>query len=91
MRIKILQIAKIKKELKDVIKSIKKLEELIYELEIDHKELEEKLADPKIYSNGEAIKQTTAKFNQVKSQLEKAINEWTNLNEELQNIEAQFN
>ena len=76
---------------KDVIKSIKKLEELIYELEIDHKELEEKLADPKIYSNGEAIKQTTAKFNQVKSQLEKAINEWTNLNEELQNIEAQFN
>ena len=76
---------------KDVIKSIKKLEELIYELEIDHKELEEKLADPKIYSNGEAIKQTTSKFNQVKSQLEKAINEWTNLNEELQNIEAQFN
>ena len=75
---------------KDIIKSINSLEKSISELEIEHKELEEKLADAKIYSDGEKIKQTTTRFNQIKSDLEKALNQWTNLNEELQKIKSKF-
>jgi ATP-binding cassette subfamily F protein 3 len=76
---------------KNIIKSINDLELSISKLELEYKELEQKLVDPEIYSNEVDIKQTTSRYNKVKSDLEKAMSQWTQLNEELQKIETQFN
>ena len=76
---------------KDVVKSISNLESVITKLESEYKELENKLADPEIYLNGEVAKQTTSRFNNVKSELDLALLKWEELNKTLLEIESQFN
>ncbi len=76
---------------KDIIKQINQLEEKIDTLEKKEKELEENLADEKVYSDPQALKETTSNFNQTKIELEAAIEKWQKLSEELTNIEKQFN
>jgi ATP-binding cassette subfamily F protein 3 len=76
---------------KDVVKSISNLESVITKLESEYKELENKLADPEIYLNGEVAKQITSRFNNVKSELDLALLKWEELNKTLLEIESQFN
>ena len=79
------------KATKDIIKFISNQEVVVSKLEKEFKELEHKLADPTIYSNGDLAKKTTARFNSVKAELETALKKWEELNENLQEIEAKFN
>jgi ATP-binding cassette, subfamily F, member 3 len=78
------------KATKDIVKEISKVENQISNFEIKLKDLETKLADPTIYSNGETAKQTTNDFNQAKSNLDSAMKKWEELNEKLIEIESQF-
>lgn len=78
------------KATKDILKEISKVENQISNFEIKLKDLETKLADPTIYSNGETAKQTTNDFNQAKSNLDSAMKKWEELNEKLIEIESQF-
>lgn len=75
---------------KELIKRIGELEKRIGELETLNKQLELNLIDPQIYSNPEAAKETTKKFNQTKVELEDVLLQWEKLNEELQIVESQF-
>lgn len=79
------------KATKDVLKYISNQEVLIAKLENEFKELEQKLADPEIYSNGDLARQITTRFNVVKIELDNALKKWEELNENLQEIEAKFN
>jgi len=78
------------KATKDLVKEISKLENQISKFEITIKDLESKLADPAIYSNGETAKQTTNDFNQAKSNLDSAMKKWEELQEQLLDIESKF-
>ena len=78
------------KATKDILKEISKVENQISNFEIKLKDLETKLADPTIYSNGETAKQTTNDFNQAKFNLDSAMKKWEELNEKLIEIESQF-
>ncbi len=53
-------------------------------------ELENKLADVKIYSNPVTAKETTLEYNKVKEDLNFKLAEWSRLSDELQKIESQF-
>lgn len=75
---------------KDLIKRIGELEKRIGELEKLNKQLEMNLIDPQIYSNPQAAKETTQKFNKTKVELEDVLLQWEKLNEELLIIESQF-
>jgi len=76
---------------KDLQKEITTFEEKISYLENEQKIVEEKLADPNIYSNGDLAKETTARFNSLKSELELTLKKWEELTEKLIEIESQFN
>lgn len=76
---------------KDITKKISALEGTIVKLETEQKELEQKLGDPEIYSDGEEARKLTLKFNNVKAELEKILKSWEALTEELQKIESQYN
>lgn len=79
------------KATKDLVKEISKKEKLIEKLETELKDLENKLADPQVYSNGAAVKETTSRLNQCRTELNAALKDWENLNEKLLEIESQFN
>lgn len=79
------------KATKDLVKEISKKEKLIEKLETELKDLENKLADPQVYSNGVAVKETTSRLNQCRTELNAALKDWENLNEKLLEIESQFN
>lgn len=53
-------------------------------------ELENELADVKIYSNPVTAKEITLEYNKVKEDLNFKLAEWSRLSEELQKIESQF-
>lgn len=76
---------------KDITKKISSLEGSIVKLESEQKELELKLGNPKIYSDGDVTRKLNEKFNSVKSELEKTIELWAKLNDELHKIKSQFN
>ena len=76
---------------KDIVKEISKVENQINGFENEIKDLEARLADPAIYSNGEIAKQTTNDFNKAKLNLDSAMKKWEELNEKLIEIESQFN
>ncbi len=52
--------------------------------------MENNLTEEKIYSDPQALKETTSNFNQTKFELEAAIEKWQKLSEELIKIEKQF-
>lgn len=78
------------KATKDLVKEISRCEEKISKYENEIKDLETKLADPDIYSNGEIAKETTNLFNKTKSELDATLKKWEYLNEKLLEIESQF-
>ena len=75
---------------KDIIQKIGELEKQISGLEIKETELENKLADEKIYSNPVTAKDITSEYNRVKEDINYKMAEWSRLSEELQKIESQF-
>jgi ATP-binding cassette subfamily F protein 3 len=75
---------------RDVIKKIEELEKHISGLELREDELENKLADEKIYSDPAKAKEVTSEYNKVKEDINYKLAEWSRLTEELQNIESQF-
>ncbi|MFZ2323115.1 MAG: ABC-F family ATP-binding cassette domain-containing protein [Ignavibacteriaceae bacterium] len=79
------------KATKEIVKEILIWEEKVNKLENAVKELENKLADPNIYTDGDTAKDITNRFNKTKSDLEYALKKWEELNEKLQQIESQFN
>ncbi|HMN25651.1 MAG TPA: ATP-binding cassette domain-containing protein, partial [Ignavibacteriaceae bacterium] len=79
------------KATKELSNDIKRLEEKITASEKEIKELEGKLADPEIYSDGDLTKELTSKFNKAKLDLENTLKKWETLNEQLFEIKSQFN
>jgi ATP-binding cassette, subfamily F, member 3 len=75
---------------RDVIKKIEELEEHISGLELRENDLENKLADEKIYSNPTKAKEVTSEYNKIKEDINYKLAEWSRLSEELQKIESQF-
>jgi ATP-binding cassette subfamily F protein 3 len=76
---------------KNLVKEISSWEIKISSYENLVKDLERKLADPSIYSDGDAAKDITNRFNKAKSELEQANKKWEKLTEKLLEIESQFN
>ena len=76
---------------KNLVKEISSWEIKISSYENLLKDLERKLADPSIYSDGDAAKDITNRFNKTKSELEQANKKWEKLTEKLLEIESQFN
>jgi ATP-binding cassette subfamily F protein 3 len=74
----------------DVIKKIEELEKHISGLELRENELENQLADEKIYSNPAKAKEVTSEYNKVKEDINYKMAEWSRLSDELQKIESQF-
>lgn len=79
------------KATKELSNDIKRLEEKISASEKEINELEKKLADPEIYSDGDLTKELTSKFYKAKSDLENTLKKWETLNEQLFEIKSQFN
>ncbi len=75
---------------KDIIKKIEELEKQISVLESKENELENKLADEKIYSDPVMAKEVTSEYNKAKQDINYKMAEWSRLSEELQKIESQF-
>jgi ATP-binding cassette subfamily F protein 3 len=75
---------------KELTKEISRWEIKISSYENLVKDLENKLADPSIYSDGEAAKDITNRFNKTKSELELANKKWEELTEKLLEIESKF-
>ena len=75
---------------RDIIKKIEELEKHISRLELRENELENKLAEEKIYSDPVKAKEVTSEYNKVKEDLNYTLAEWSRLSEELQKIESQF-
>lgn len=79
------------KATKDILKSISDLELQITNTEKEIKSLEEKLADPELYYDGELAKQTTSRFSSAKRELDSLLQKWEDLNIKLNDIESRFN
>ena len=75
---------------KEINYKIKKLEKKIEVLEQKEDELKNLLSDQDIYSNHQSAKEKTSEFNNVQIELEKCLDEWEILSEELHKIEQQF-
>ncbi len=76
------------KQTRDLKKKINQLESSIEKLEKEKMELEEKLADPEFYQNGDAAKATN-RYQAVQSDLEKAMGKWSEQTEKLEQIEEE--
>lgn len=75
---------------KNLVKEITSWEIKISSYENLINDLENKLADTNIYSNGETAKDITSRFNKTKSQLELANKKWEELTEKLLEIESKY-
>jgi ATP-binding cassette subfamily F protein 3 len=75
---------------KDLVDKIKTLEKNIEQLEQKQKELEMNLSTPELYSNPENLKQLTAQFYRVRTELESSLSEWSQLSEKLNQVESRF-
>ncbi len=78
------------KATKDLKAKIELLENKISELENDVEFYSNELTKEEVYSNPEKMKLTQQKYKQLKLDLDNAINEWTELSEELEKIEQEF-
>ncbi|GBD89926.1 putative ABC transporter ATP-binding protein YheS [bacterium BMS3Abin04] len=75
---------------KELKKQIEDHEQIIEELESSVRRLEKDLADEKIYSSPILAKEKTQEYNQTKKKLESILEKWTELHNELEDIENQF-
>ena len=72
--------------------SLAKVEERIAEIEARTTEISAKLADPDYYANapGDEVSALTQEYRTLDSRLEKAYEEWTELSEAIERIEAEM-
>ena len=75
---------------KEINIKIKNLEKKIEVLEKKVEELKVILADPDIYNNHEKAKEKTSEYNNAQFELEKHLQEWGKLFEQLHKIEKEF-
>ena len=75
---------------KDLISEISLLEKKIEELEEKERNLENTLAKPEIYNDPKKAYATNKEFQSIKEELFGITTKWEDLNEELLNIESQF-
>ncbi len=78
------------KATKEIVKNIELLEKEIEELEEKKAQLENDLANEKIYSDPVLLKETNLAYTQTKEQLENSMERWAELNDELEEINKQF-
>ena len=78
------------KATKELKEKISELEKTIETLEEEKSRLENELGQEEIFSNPELSKQKNNEYQQVKSKLETAYDEWTNATEELETVERKF-
>jgi len=76
---------------KNLVKEITSWEIKISSYENLINDLESKLADTNIYSDGDLAKDITSRFNKTKSELDLANKKWEGLTEKLLEIESKFN
>ncbi len=75
---------------KGIKEKIHEVEKEIEKLESKKIQLEQELADPDVFSNPILAKEKNISYNETKDKLEKLINEWAELNHELEKIERLF-
>ncbi len=75
---------------KEIVKEIQKLEKEIEKFESAKIDLENQLADPKIYSNANLSKEKNAEYQSVKDKLDDVFLRWAELTEKLEEIERSF-
>ncbi|MBI9073091.1 MAG: ABC-F family ATP-binding cassette domain-containing protein [Melioribacteraceae bacterium] len=78
------------KATKDIVKKIDEFEAKIEKLEIKKSEIENDLADEKVFSNPELSKQKNSEYEDIKEKLDIVFLEWTELTEQLEEIEKEF-
>ncbi len=78
------------KATKELKEKISELEKTIDTLEEEKSRLENELGQEEIFSNPGLSKQKNNEYQQVKSKLETAYDEWTNATEELETVERKF-
>ncbi|WMJ74921.1 ABC-F family ATP-binding cassette domain-containing protein [Cytophagaceae bacterium ABcell3] len=76
------------KELKSVQNDLSKCEALIAELEQKKADIEEKLADPKVFGNPDILAEHTQKYEQLKKELDNENHKWEQLAEQIDSLEA---
>ncbi|MEH0155082.1 ABC-F family ATP-binding cassette domain-containing protein [Limibacter armeniacum] len=77
------------KKVNQTKKKLEKAEELVMELEEKKEALEGELANPEIFSDSKKLQELNATYEQTKSDLETANEDWENLMLELEELEEQ--
>ncbi|NLR92689.1 MULTISPECIES: ribosomal protection-like ABC-F family protein [Flammeovirga] len=77
------------KKFKKAKNEMEKFEELVMELEEKKEEIEGSLANPDIFGNPDKLAETNRLYEQVKSDLETATEEWENWTMEFEELEEQ--
>lgn len=75
---------------KDLVKQVNTLEKKIEAFEKKQREIETYLADPNNYTDPISLKEKNREYQQLKSDLEIVIEEWTILSEKLAHLEKQY-
>ncbi|GAA4384501.1 ABC-F family ATP-binding cassette domain-containing protein [Hymenobacter koreensis] len=77
------------RELKQLSKQLQETEARVNKLELELAGYEKQLADPNIYNNAAQLKDATVKFEQVKKELNKVNDQWSELAEKVEELEGQ--
>ena len=78
------------KATKGLRESLEKIEKEIETLENNIKQLEADLADPDVYSIPDKARDTKLNYDNSKTRLESVYEQWTEINEQLESIEQEF-
>ncbi len=76
---------------KDILAGIKLLEAEIEKLEEEKELLERNLGSPDFYSDAQTARTSTLRYEQIKKILDTKIEDWSVLNEKIEEIEARLN
>ncbi len=79
-----------KNRLRSLHKSEEELLEQIEKLETDHKELQTRLAEPEVYSDGEKTREVQGKLKSKENELEELSHRWEDLESEKNRIEEEM-
>lgn len=77
----------LKKDLKELNKQLEEVESKINNLEQNKKELENQLADPKVYQNEKLLKESQSKYDALKKDLDAQQKKWESLAVEIEEKE----
>jgi ATP-binding cassette subfamily F protein 3 len=78
------------RELKQTSKQLQEVEARVSKLEQELASYEKQLGDANIYNNAAQLKDTTVKFEQVKKELAKVNDQWAELAEKVETLEAKL-